>query len=212
MKWQLGAVLLLVACTSPNPNYVGSGSFPDGSVDGAPGGPPLVDGGGGDLAPVCSGDQRQCLATSGSAVCMGGQFGLDRKCPTESTCQGGYCQPPAASATTPAGHACAFTAGPVENACFSMGGATTDLSCQPFVSANKMVSWVCAHPVGTGTPGTACTKGSDCRTGFCGSNGTCFRGCETANDCPSSGGPPLNCDSVTITVEGVQVTVNSCVP
>src|SRR3954471_5392775 len=146
MKWQLCAALILVACTAPNPSFVGptlDGGMTDGNPpgDGSPG-----DGlGSTDMAAVCSGDQRQCLASTGSASCAGGQFMLDRKCPTSSTCKTGYCQPPAVSTMTAEGHGCAPGPGPQENACLNTGGpgpSADPLSCQPFIGATKAVSWV----------------------------------------------------------------------
>jgi hypothetical protein len=83
--------------------------------------------------------------------------------------------------------------------------------CQPFVKNGGDVTWACAPPIGNGIVGQKCSHGADCRSGFCGSNGTCFRACAFVTDCPNSGGP-YACTPVQITVEGVPVTANSCIP
>src|SRR5262249_22536939 len=105
------------------------------------------------------------------------------------------------------------TGAPQENVCFSTTGDS--FSCEPFVDANtKKISWFCDKAVGAGLPGNACTKGDDCRSGFCGSNGTCFRACLDPVDCPPVPGTntPYNCSTVQIVVEGEQVSAKSCVP
>ena len=82
------------------------------------------------------------------------------------------------------------------------------LECQPFVDPNnRSVQWFCDSPVGAGGPGTSCKQGSECKSGFCGSNGTCFRACKMDFEC---GG--LSCNNVEIVVEGVRVQSGSCVP
>src|SRR5437868_3166047 len=117
MKWKYRAaavVLALAACTTPNPNFAGGGNddggVSDGATDGSPadGLPPV------DMTAVCMLKQRTCLAQSGSASCEAGQFKLDRKCPSLSTCASGYCQPPPASATSLVGTACDQAGAPQE--------------------------------------------------------------------------------------------------
>jgi hypothetical protein len=222
MKLAVSA-LLLSACTVLNPSYdpssggglgsgggVDSGVLSDGSVviarDLTPTGPVA------DLAPVCSGSQRQCLATSGSASCMGGNYVLDRKCPMGSMCASGYCQAPGLG-IPPAGVTCDFGQGPAENNCFSATGGDNGLSCQPFISnLTGDFTWVCTPKVGAGLPGDACQDGSQCRSGFCGSNGTCFRTCHTDQDCPQSQTKHLTCASVDLVVEGKPLQADSCIP
>jgi len=221
MKWKWGAATfaLLAACTSPNPNWEFASGGGDAGTDGSfvtDGGP--HDGPAMDLEPVCMPGQRTCLAQSGSADCDQGQFKLDRKCPNMSMCMTGYCQPPPQSSTSSIGVTCDVggSAAPRENDCFPMtGGTANTLSCQPFVDpATKKVSWFCDDQVGTGLPGTACTQGDQCRSGFCGSNGTCFRACLDQMDCPLMGSTGLlyRCELVDIVVEGVKVTAKSCIP
>jgi hypothetical protein len=217
MSWKHHAVALVVAltaCTAPNPNYVAGGGPDDGSANDFAVDMKPADLSGNDLAPVCTVGQRTCLAQSGSAACEGGQYHLDRKCPTASVCATGYCQPPPASTTSMQGQPCDATGGALENDCFS--GVSAELSCQPFVASTtpKKVTWVCDAPVGAGVPGTACTTGDECRSGFCGSNGTCFRACAVTSDCPIQGntGQTYPCMDVTIVVEGEMVTAKSCVP
>lgn len=224
MKWKpCAALLVLVAacelsCTTVNPDFVGFGAGVDGgATDGSPEGHPDLHAGGPDLAPVCTAGQRACLATTGSAACQGGQLKLDRKCPTGSSCTAGYCQAPPMSSTSLTGQSCDVGFGPQENNCFANGGPAADtLSCEPFVTdpAQMGVSWVCAPSVGQGLPGTACTRGDECRSGFCGSNGTCFRACAQDNDCPFQGstGKRYACNNVDVTVEGVTVSAKSCIP
>jgi hypothetical protein len=129
---------------------------------------------------------------------------VDRACPTGATCQTGYCAPPAAA------QSCDAAPGPQENQCLVI---STTLSCQPFIVGQQPV-WRCVHAVGAGAIGTVCTAGSQCRSGFCGSNGTCFRACVNTIDCPvPATGKPFRCDpTVQITVEGQVVHAGSCVP
>jgi hypothetical protein len=90
-----------------------------------------------------------------------------------------------------------------------------DLSCQPFVvGLGAPLSWFCDKAVGAGLPGTACVSGGQCRSGFCGSNGTCFRACVSAVDCPQNPGTGKHyrCGTVDITDEGVTESTGSCIP
>ena len=80
------------------------------------------------------------------------------------------------------------------------------------VLANGDVGWICGRPVGMGFPGTKCTSGSECRSGFCGDNGFCFRACKGDFDCPQGGQVQFVCADTTIVVDGKKVTAGSCVP
>jgi hypothetical protein len=218
----IGLILALASCTVDNPLYtpgvsgdlagttdlagtkLGDLSFPADKSD-------LAD-------PACMIGQRACLA-SGSAGCHMGTFVKDRTCPTGSACTTGYCQAPP-PATNNVGKDCAPTATPTESLCVAglSGGEPSKIpSCQPFLDPNggdigKGVHWVCAPPIGTGISGTPCTEGSQCRSGFCGSNGTCFRSCITAADCPAGNpGGGWTCSVVSITVEGSMLMASSCV-
>jgi hypothetical protein len=221
---------LLAACTVSNPLYNGSGGAGGagggGSDLGGHGGHGGAGGSGGtggaggspqdmSIVPACTDGARRCGAND-SEVCVGGVFQPDRLCPSASMCAttgqaAGYCAPPPMS-NTGVGNGCDFGFGPQENLCFSTTADTN--SCQPFVDdpVAGTVTWVCDKPVGTGVPGAACTAGAQCRSGFCGSNGTCFRACQNDNDCPRTAGVTFQCMDVQITVEGVTVTASSCVP
>lgn len=205
---------LLVSCTAPNPLFVAEDGFGGGGgVDGG-----LVDLANVDLttrpspdmAGVCRPEDRACLATDTiSAACVGGQLVIDRRCPADSSCRGGYCTPPPED-TPPAGSPCGI-GGPQDSQCWS-----SSYACQPFVTspAQRSVGWVCARAVGQGLPGAPCTSGGQCRSGFCGSNGTCFHACQSVFDCPNQNGPGtrLKCSAVQIVVEGVPITAKSCIP
>jgi hypothetical protein len=215
MKWLRGVALVvaLASCTSPNPNYVGptlgdgGGGFDMSVTDGPPGG--------GDLSAVCMAGMRGCLSSTVSASCEAGQFKLDRKCPNQSMCAMGYCSEPPQSVGSIVGTPCDQGGGPQENACFSTGGTTDALSCEPFVNpSSKAIDWICNKAVGAGLPGTMCTTGDDCRSGFCGSNHTCFRSCLDQTDCPfnNATGMQFQCGNVDIVVEGIKLSVKSCIP
>jgi hypothetical protein len=215
------ATLSLVSCTADNPLYSPErtgdlGSLPSGDLAGQKPG---------DLAGVpdkadlaqpnmsCTGDERGCLAGA-SARCEAGMLKQDRQCPMSSQCQSGYCQPPAPSSNN-VGKACSSMGIASEALCVNgiSGGGTTAPSCQPFfVAGTSDPKWVCAAPIGAGLPGIACTQGSQCRSGFCGSNGTCFRACFSVGDCPTSGNVNWKCVAVNIAVEGRSVSAQSCVP
>jgi len=220
--------LFFVGCTMPNPNYAGDnggggvgggGSAPDmgtgggGSVDMSGGGDHADMSGGGTTdggSNTCAGKRMCATNPVASQTCENGHFTSDRLCPEgdvsvlDAQCNAGYCEPPVGSSP------CDVTGGPSEDYCFNAVGM--DHSCQPFVNPqSKAISWSCAVIVGQGASGDACTKGSQCRSGFCGSNGTCFRPCNGNGNCPQSN-IPLSCKKVTFTVEGVTVSANSCVP
>lgn len=228
MRSWLGVLACLtVGCTQSNPDFRPPGeTSPDlGSpatafdlaVSGAR--PDLATGGGApDLATVamCTAGERRCVTSPSptSEGCFNGAFGRSRTCPfgTKSmmgaVCQSGYCQPPTTNGTTSCG-----TGGPLEQICSAPGNGSAAYSCQPFIAdpTTKSVEWWCAvaAQMGAGVAGSSCSKGSDCRTGFCGSNGTCFWACQNTGDCLSA---TLQCSPVTIRVEGVTVDASSCIP
>lgn len=216
MKYLLaGALALLSACTVRNLAF----------LEDAGGGGDLGDGGGpaGDMAGLqphdlsmggCVDGTRRCAPAGGPAasqVCKGGTFVNDRVC-ADSKCADGLCQPPAAGTGT-LGDPCdvdqGFGPGPSETIC-TQGGSTN--SCEPFLTSTGEVAWVCGRQVGMGFPGTKCTQGSECRSGFCGTNGYCYRACKGQLDCPQGGPTVFLCVPVDITVEGKKVTANSCAP
>jgi hypothetical protein len=161
---------------------------------------------------VCTGDARTCAPdSSASESCVNGAVTVDRECPGTSRCSAGYCQPPFAGVGT-LGHRCDGNGGAQEGQCMPM--VATDPTCAPFVDPlTGALAWYCAKPIGPGGPGAACSAGAECRSGFCGSNGTCFRACQTDQDCPPSAtGRRLRCGGVQITVEGVVVEQPSCIP
>jgi len=238
-RWAVVLALFVVGgCTAPNPDWagtpgggggvgsggggagdggggVGSGGASDGGagVDSSTGSPDL---GAPDLAgAMCSADERRCVSgPAASQACEGGHFVESRRCPNgdvsvlDAQCSGGYCAPPVGAAP------CDLNGGPSEAYCFNQ--ISSDHSCQPFVDPqSKQVGWACALVVGSGASGDACTDGAQCRSGLCGSNGTCFRPCNTNrggnSGCPLHQ-PPLVCKKVTISVEGVTVSADSCVP
>ncbi len=206
----VGLFGLLGACTVANPLYVGRDAggvvITDGSV--VVGSPDMS---GVDLAkppdPGCTTGERSCSA-SDSLVCQSGSFVSDRTCPkasaiaAASVCADGYCAPPAGAVS------CEAEGGQTEAACFGIGGMGT-LSCQPFASTGS-VKWFCATTVGMGGSGSPCNVGSVCRSGFCGSNGTCFRACISDNDCPQMGNANT-CTDVGISLEGQTITAGSCI-
>jgi hypothetical protein len=146
-----------------------------------------------------------------------GQWRTERHCPygdgkgDGAMCTNDYCAPPATLMPTDCG-----TAGPTEQQCEQLvaGSQGHHFSCQPFIADAKSpatVAWWCAVPatLGTGVAGTACTLNSQCHTGFCGSNGTCFWACRNATECRLG---TLQCSEVTIHVEGQSITTRSCIP
>jgi hypothetical protein len=155
-----------------------------------------------------------CQSNTASEVCKAGMFAVDRTCPTQSFCASGYCNAPGGGAQS-----CQLSGGPNEQDCL---GLSSTLSCQPFVDPKNPtaagVQWFCDTEVAPcttmppgGCPGDACTSGAQCRSGFCGSNGTCYRACLSQADCPSTN-PALKCSTVQIDVEGVMVSALSCIP
>ncbi|MDB4966320.1 MAG: hypothetical protein JWN44_2009 [Myxococcales bacterium] len=201
--------VLVAGCTAHNPSFVGDG----GATDDLAGG-----GGSSDLAtgpldlsgPMgsCSAGQRMCAGTQASDRCEGGIYVVDRNCPAGSECMSTYCAPPLPGVGTQVGQRCDASGGPQQLQCSA--ALVQNLSCQPFIDpVSKDYRWYCDSPAGGGSAGTPCTRGSDCRSGFCGSNGTCFEACQAAG--PGSG-CALRCQSVQIVVEGVKQTVKSCSP
>jgi hypothetical protein len=171
-----------------------------------------------DLAHLgeCGSWERSCSdlpPTPTSESCVNNTFTADRRCPYgsfttgASSCSDGYCDPPSGQAT-----ACDDHTDGVDAKCNAMVAGTFHYSCQPFVTdgAQGTVSWWCALPytTATGTAGTKCTDGTQCRSTFCGNNGTCFYGCRSNGDCPK----PTRCAAASFVVEGVTVAAHSCVP
>jgi hypothetical protein len=202
------SVFFVAACVADNPYYSPStemdlaGVAPMDLSSAAPG----------DLSmssPMCTDGKRACSGSKAeSVVCESGMFVADRMCPTGSTCADGVCGLPA-SGPNNSGRSCmSVIGGATATLCFQ-GAMMPVPDCQPFVQMGSIV-WECAPPVGNGGVGVSCTKGAECRSGFCGSNGTCYRACVFATDCPNSGGKWV-CSPVQISVEGVQTTANSCV-
>ncbi|MEO6953970.1 MAG: hypothetical protein ABI321_19365 [Polyangia bacterium] len=205
------ALLLLIsgsgACTVANPLYTAKGDAGSPVVDSSV--TSHTDLASADLtappAPGCTTGDRACSAT-GSTVCQSGTFVADRTCPHDSKCADGYCAPPTV-ATDPT---CSggLEGGESDNVCFFAAG-NSSRSCQPFVGSGS-VQWVCAPVVGTGGAGAPCTTGAACRSGFCGSNGSCFRACSRDEDCPNQGNAST-CVDVGISVEGQSITASSCI-
>ncbi len=214
------AVALISGCTVDNPNYVGRGDagvLPDGAAN--------LDGASADLTSgkqdlssggQCVEGERRCgNGGADSEICINAAYTVDRTCPSGSLCQQGYCQPPQPEGGGQLGTDCAMPtfvgSGPQENQCLQ--NLSDKLSCMPFFdpSAGGIV-WRCDREIGMGVPGTPCTMGSQCRSGFCGSNGTCFRACQGDQDCPVENNGQTFCRQVSIVVEGQQVTAGSCIP
>jgi len=181
-----------------------------GNIDLAGGGGNVDLGGGGgrDLASGCVNDTRVCQGSS-SVACLNGALTVDRTCPSDSMCVDGYCEAPPQGMFNAEGRPCDFNGDPTETACVQ--GGTSEFSCQPFVAdpVDQTIDWVCARAVGMKGRGDACTKGSECRSGFCGNNGTCFRACAGDRDCQST---MQRCADVKIVVEGIEVQAKSCIP
>lgn len=195
--------LVAVGCTAANPNYVAVDGASDGSVRDAAA----------DLAPAsCSGDERSCLGATTSAVCQNGAFSPDRSCPSASSCARTYCAPPAQQLPTQVGQRCDANGGAQDLQCRAQ--PTPALVCQPFVDPDQhKLAFYCDAPVGAGGAGVTCTLGSQCKSGFCGANGTCFTACQTDFECPATSTTFLfKCASVDVTVEGLRQSQKSCIP
>lgn len=182
-------VALIAACTAPNPDYSADGSATT------------------DLASTCAAGPRTCQS-SASAACVNGSYVIERNCPTGSECVGGYCHAPPVAAF-PIGIACSS-----ETQCY-FSPMTYNDACAPFVVGPGRIEFHCAGKLGDGGSGSPCTVANpQCRSGFCiGSLHTCFRSCfaNVDADCPVKGGIQLVCRPVSIRVEGVDVTADSCV-
>jgi hypothetical protein len=202
--------MLAAGCTAHNPSFTGDG--------GSSGQDDLAGNTATDLAGVvldlagpmgsCMAGQRMCAGTQASDRCEGGMFVVDRNCPMGSQCMSTYCAPPAQGIGNQVGQRCDANGGAQQLQC--MASLMQSLSCQPFVDpVSKDLRFFCDASVGTGIAGTLCTRGSECRSGFCGGNNTCYEACQ-ANG-PGTG-CTLRCQSVSIVVEGVKQTVKSCAP
>jgi hypothetical protein len=166
----------------------------------------------------CGPSERSCTNTPypTSENCVNNMYAADRTCPfgsltlSGSSCANGYCKAPTGQGIV----SCASNGGGRDTTCTQNQSNPTSraLSCQPFVTdaAKGTLSWVCAIAATTarGTAGDSCTSGSECHTGFCGANGTCFMACQSDNDCPGQ----IGCGTTKITVEGVTVSTKSCIP
>jgi hypothetical protein len=193
--------VLFAACTTHNPSFVGNADLNPPSGDLA--GPADLSGPMG----TCGPGERKCPAPTASDRCENGTFIVDRECPAGSVCSLTYCAPPVSMLPTQIGQRCDAGNGAQDLQCSA--SKMLMLTCQPFVNpANKSVQWFCDTPVGAGAAGTACTRASQCRSGICGANGTCFAACQQDFECKNG----LHCNGVDILVEGVRVQAGSCVP
>ena len=190
--------LLVAACTTHNPNFVGDGS----SLTGDLAGPADLNGPMGS----CGAGERKCPAATASDRCEKGVFVVDRQCPAGSTCMLTYCAPPSTMLPTQIGQRC-DAGGAQDLQC--LANKTLMLECQPFIDpTNRSVQYFCDAPVGSGGAGTSCTRGSECKSGFCATNGTCFSACQQDLECKNG----LRCRGVEILVEGVRAQSGSCAP
>ena len=205
------ATLLLVVaagCTAHNPDFVGAAG--GGDLAGAP--PADLAGLVLDLAGplgACTAGQRMCSGTTASDRCEGGMFVVDRSCPMGSECKSNFCAAPSPVFGTQIGQRCDANGGAQQLQC--MASAQVLLSCQPFVEGGKNLRWFCDAAVGNGRAGLHCARGSECRSGICGGNGTCFDACQRDQDCMLVAAT-LTCQSIDIVVEGVKATVKGCAP
>lgn len=215
-------VFFASACTSANPDYHRAIVFDMGAAGDAAardfGIAAAGDLAGADLKspgpdfaqPVeCSGAQRRCKDKEAQG-CVAGKYTTDRICTV--SCVDGSCTAPTDSSVGGLqGSDCANDANqPRENDCLL--STQLNLSCEPFLVDNDL-AWRCANAVGSGVPATPCTTGDVCRSGFCGSNGTCFRACIENNDCPQFvNNLEIECRQVSILVEGHKISAKSCVP
>jgi hypothetical protein len=191
------AFTVVAGCTAHNPNYqrdLGPSDLAGVVLDlSGPGGP-------------CNSGQRSCAGTESSERCENGMFVVDRVCPYNSECMQTYCAPPTPVASSSIGERCDTNGGPQQLLCLAQPG----LSCQPFVDPlAHSLRFFCDKAIGAGVAGSPCTRGNECRSGFCASNGTCFEGCLASG---FGTGCLLTCKSVDITVEGIKQTVKSCAP
>jgi hypothetical protein len=197
----LAALALLAACTAPNPDFVANRDLAPASGDLS--GPVDLNGPMG----TCGAGERKCATASASDICEKGVFILDRACPAGSACTDTYCSPPATMLPSQIGQRCDANGGAQEVQCSASLKAM--LECQPFIDPdNHQVQWFCDTVVGNGVAGTACTKGAQCTSGFCGDNGTCVRACQKDLECKNG----MTCKMVNIVVEGVRTQVGSCAP
>ncbi|MSP61215.1 MAG: hypothetical protein EXR72_12890 [Myxococcales bacterium] len=157
-----------------------------------------------DYAPSATGcvaGERACTG-SRPVECEpsdGGTRLVNARCPSGATCSSGRCTPP-----MPA-RACAK-----ESAC---GGVQT---CSPFVDplTGLLLATYCVAPEGVNPGGQPCTAGGQCRSNLCLVAGgpsprqVCFLACQTDDDCSK----PLTCRKFSVTVTGVQGTLQGCGP
>lgn len=216
----LAGSVAISACTTENPLYRPEADRGDaGTSPGADLTRPPV---GADLATAidlavavnaCNGPMDRDCGPMGSLACTAGALTADRDCPEHSTCTDGYCAaPPPSGLGAVVGRSCSFNNKPGDGLCASL---SNEASCQPFlhpVNPGGAVKWTCDVAVGAGSRGTPCTQGTTCRSGFCGSNGTCFVGCDNDVDCFSATPPKFRCKGVSITVEGRTLATKSCTP
>jgi hypothetical protein len=145
--------------------------------------------------PECQPSERQCSGRI-TQVCSGaGSWLNERLCPEDSSCKAGVC--------VPSGERCA-----------SEASCGVGRACSVFVDPanSSALATFCINTVGLKAGTMPCTGDEQCRSGFCLQRGPlsiCFRACQERSDCT---GKDQRCQTVYLTVNGVQGGVKSCVP
>jgi hypothetical protein len=147
-----------------------------------------------DSSVQCTLGQRRCNGDT-TVVCLqsgaGTQYAAERICPGGSSCQDGICVPSGAACT----HIC------------EQGQV-----CTIFVNPTQKdkLDTFCASPLGLKAAGANCSKNAECQSGLClirAKGSICYGPC-IGNVCKQG----YKCTEVTLTINGVQGQVTSCIP
>jgi hypothetical protein len=116
---------------------------------------------------------------------------LTESCPTAAACDSGRC-----------------TASVGAKSCQQQSDCASGQSCIPLVSGSALALFCLQNSPANQPAGTACTVDSDCQSGFClqhAGGRSCLLAC-SGSQCQR----PAVCQTLNITVTGIQGTVGSC--
>lgn len=148
---------------------------------------------------VCTLGERQCSAAAERPVAQvcgrdasDNLVLIDEPCPVGSLCDAGRCAPAAGAV-----------------ACSRQADCASGQSCVPLVKDGALESFCVTQKPAMTPAGDACSQDSDCQSYHClqhPQRRSCLLVCKSDSDCQQ----PAHCQTLSVTITGVQGMVGSC--